>query len=121
VPLRKIFSEKDLEAFKKSPACAEIIEFVKICADAIIGLKVSDTSYPVSDVTTKIALFMNRMHDAVTDFPPLKQPMRFGNKAFRQWHAYLVSESPSFILSLVGEDQSDAINELLPYLTSSFG
>ena len=40
-----------------------------------------------------ISDLLKTLGDWVGEFPPLKQPMRFGNKAFRQWHAKLMAVS----------------------------
>ncbi len=59
----------------------------------------------------------------IDDFPPLKQPMRFGNKAFKQWHARMVERAPTMVDSLLpkAEREAGATAELLPYLKTSFG
>ncbi len=59
----------------------------------------------------------------IDDFPPLKQPMRFGNKAFKQWHARVVERAPTMVDSLLpkAEREAGAMAELLPYLKTSFG
>ncbi len=59
----------------------------------------------------------------IDDFPPLKQPMRFGNKAFRQWYARMVERAPTMVDSLLPnvEREAGATAELMPYLKTSFG
>jgi hypothetical protein len=119
-PTRKILTSKDLEAFKKSATCAEMLEFVKLCADSIVGKRISDT-YPVSEAILCFESFMNQLYDSVSDIPPIQQPMRFGNKAFRQWHSHLVAEAPGFLRTLLPEELHGAIEELVPYLATAFG
>jgi hypothetical protein len=91
-PVRCIHTSSDLEVFKKSESFLEITGFVKACADSVIGKKVSD-SYPISENISKIVGFLDRLHDTVGEIPPLKQPMRFGNKAFKIFHSRVCEES----------------------------
>jgi len=57
----------------------------------------------------------------VEETPPLTQPMRYGNKAFRTWHTRLVSEAPRICATLLTPECAGAEVELAPYLFDSFG
>lgn len=122
VPRRAIFQPADIEMFRKSRCFAELIDFVQSCAEAVIGVKISD-NYPVSTHVLKFEAFMGRLGDLVDEIPPLKQPMRFGNKAFRQWHTRLSEIVPEFLRSLLPLNlvELGACEELSPYFCSSFG
>eukprot|EP00605_Chrysophyceae_sp_TOSAG23-4_P002221 GSChrysophyteH1.ASY1.ANO1.2464.1 assembled CDS len=65
--------------------------------------------------------FMKEIRDKIDDFPCIQQPMRFGNKAFRQWHEYLVAETDVFLSRLLPQELHGAIKELAPYIHTSFG
>lgn len=54
----------------------------------------------------------------IDEIPPIQQPMRYGNKAFRSWHARLVREAPHVCERVAG---AAAAVELAPYLTECFG
>jgi len=65
---------------------------------------------------------MNSLSIAVEEIPPLKQPMRFGNKAFRQWHERLSIETSKFLSDIL--PSSILVNvskELSPYILDMFG
>jgi hypothetical protein len=48
--------------------------------------------------------FLQKLAIWVDEIPPIKQPMRFGNKAFRDWHARLVLvECPTVFSSYLFE------------------
>ena len=48
--------------------------------------------------------------------------MRYGNKAFKQWHARLLAELPGLLAELLPDsDVQSAIIELSPYLADGFG
>ena len=55
--------------------------------------------------------------------PPIQQAMRFGNKAFRTWHARLMEALPAFLASLLESElvAAGAAAELSAYLDESFG
>lgn len=45
----------------------------------------------------KIIQMLEEMEKWVQDFPPIEQPQRFGNKAFRDWFARLSEVSSIFV------------------------
>lgn len=57
----------------------------------------------------------------VDQFPPLQQPMRYGNKAFRSWHAKLLREAIPACKRLLTPTTQGAEVELAAYLCDSFG
>ena len=120
LPVHGINNSSDLENFKKSETYAEISGFVKASADSIVSKKISEISQ-VSENVLKVVAFMDRLFDLIGDIPPLKQPMRFGNKAFKQFHCRLCEESPAFVADLLPLDLVDAKLEVASYLNTSFG
>jgi hypothetical protein len=122
VPERAINTPRDLEAFKESSALKEIMAFVKTCAESVIGLKASHVTGSVCEVVSKYEEFIGKLKDLVAQTPPLKQPGRFGNKAFRTWHAAMVTETELFLDALLPEGElKGAALELTPYITGAFG
>jgi hypothetical protein len=122
-PVRKIFDERDLEEFKKSDARIDIVKFVSMCAKSVVGKKVSDCTETSPAVTTFVN-YMTLLINLIDEIPPIPQPMRYGNKAFRQWHSRMSSESNTFLASFLlhmSPANTAAIIELFPYLTGSFG
>ena len=119
-PVRGIANSGDLERFKKSELFADISGFVKICADSIVGRKISDP-YDTSQTIIKISEFLERLYDMVAEIPALKQPMRFGNKAFKQFHSRLCQESLLFLTDLLPNNLKDANIEISTYLNNAFG
>ena len=62
------------------------------------------------------------------DTPPIQQPMRYGNKAFKDWYVKAVEftskfvwNSDQFLDKLIPEKLSGAKPELLRYIAESFG
>lgn len=142
----------DFEQFKKSAAYSDIVDFVKLCAEAVVDSVVvlsegeeghilvdSTSASSVSDsirdaasacgavVVDKFVEFMTQLQQLVTDIPPIKQPMRFGNKAFRVWHEQMLAIARLFLVAVCSapEDCSnrcpDRVDELLVYIADMFG
>lgn len=121
VPIKAIHSESDFEHFKKSEAQTMILDFVKKCAESAVGNPNSSIqAIPVA--VTEFVSFMDRLYSLVDEIPPIKQPMRFGNKAFRDWHSRMLVESDPFLLKLLEPSgKTEASRELGPYLGDLFG
>jgi hypothetical protein len=121
-PTRCIHNHDDLEDFKEGETLAEIMLFVKTCAEASIGKKTSDVEEPGTCLgVEKFVAFVNKLKRIVDETPPEPQPGRFGNKAFRTWHAAMVKEAVPFLEDLVPPEHKGADVELMPYLTGAFG
>ena len=123
-PKKCIFSAKDLSEFKKSKAFQEIQIFIQQCAEAVYGCMISELEpADASPVVRKIETYMLRLNKLIDEIPPLSQPMRYGNKAFKQWHSRQVEETKLFLVDLVPSElaQKGALDELMPYLTCSYG
>lgn len=61
--------------------------FVRLCNDAVIGVRAS-SAQPMGDASADSAVdcivaMLQLMGSWVDDIPPIDEPMRFGNKAFR--------------------------------------
>jgi hypothetical protein len=122
IPVRAIQNTNDLDTFKKSESFKEVSAFVMVCADSVVGKKISDT-YPISAVIVKVLLFLDRLYNLVGEVPPLKQPMRFGNKAFKEFHTLLCKESVIFLRDLLPEESValGAADEIACYINGAFG
>lgn len=65
---------------------------------------------------------LNKYEVYIDEIPPVDQPMRFGNKAFKLWLDKVketYEEDMKTILTT--DDLQNAIPELQPYLTEAFG
>lgn len=118
-PEKKIHSIAELESFKKSKTCKDVLDFVKLCAESVAGVK--NDNEMSSILVNKFVLFMDRLYCLVDEIPPIQQPMRFGNKAFRDWHTKMITEADSFLLEILPANLNAAAVELAPYLYDMFG
>lgn len=121
VPTKCIHSAQDLEAFNKSPLQQEILRFIQACAEAVVDVPNSKEDVHVSTIVQRFVLFMEDLYRLVEATPPIKQPMRFGNKAYRTWHENLPSHIHAFLQDILAPSHLDAEIELSPYLADMFG
>jgi len=60
-----------------------MIGFINALADSVKSSKMTET--PLTDRLTPIYAYLSKLIQWVQETPPIVQPMRFGNKAFRVW------------------------------------
>lgn len=110
-----------------------MLSFAGELSQATIGIEISasrlDSASPIVKALVEV---LDEMERWIDDFPPLQQPMRFGNKAFRQWHARLVERAQPLMVealqkarptaeSVKGISNESLAVELSHYLCGSFG
>lgn len=80
-------------------------------------------SLPPTQTVAALLRILSTLSTWVDEIPASQQAMRYGNKAFREWHARLVREAPALCASLVRGSPSaaGAEVELSPYLCDSLG
>lgn len=120
VPTRAIYHANEFTQFKASKTYADIVSFVKLLGESVKGVKISD-SYVVSSHVAQIVNVLESLQTQVEAFPPIDQPMRFGNKAFRSWLTCVRETSRKLHESLLPSELHHFVPELSPYLTESFG
>eukprot|EP00933_Yihiella_yeosuensis_P071656 TRINITY_DN7988_c0_g4_i1.p1 TRINITY_DN7988_c0_g4~~TRINITY_DN7988_c0_g4_i1.p1 ORF type:complete len:349 (+),score=62.02 TRINITY_DN7988_c0_g4_i1:99-1145(+) len=129
VPRKRINSPDDLETFTKSKLSQQLVSFACELAEAVKGQPITaERRTSASALVQSLADMLDELERWVEDFPPLAQPMRFGNKAFAQWHARLCERSESLLVDALSRDKSTTTAqtpalaaELAFYLCGSFG
>ncbi|KAJ0404197.1 hypothetical protein P43SY_002040 [Pythium insidiosum] len=119
-PTRAIFAERDLHAFVGSQPYEMILVFVKHLNQSVRGLSIS-SDYLVSENVRSAMDVVAQMHAWIDDFPPVQQPMRFGNKAFRSFYDRVVERSEELHEKLLPAELHGAIVELTSYFNDCFG
>ncbi|KAF1331966.1 Serine/threonine-protein phosphatase, partial [Globisporangium splendens] len=141
-PTRAIFAESDLRKFVGSTVrhlrallsplllpdarilCANahqmILVFVKHLNESVKGKSV-DSEYEVSPNVQMAVDMIAEINSWVDEIPPIQQPMRFGNRAFRAFYDRVVTRSSELQQQLLPENLHDAIIELSTYLNECFG
>jgi len=73
-----------METFKKGKTYANYMQFIADLQQSVTSKKISQT--PLDPKFEPIAKMLEDFKQWITEIPPIKQPMRFGNKAFCTWH-----------------------------------
>jgi hypothetical protein len=126
VPKKVIKSEADLVPFQQSKAFAIIQHYLQQLSDAVRSKPISWASKPenatqASAAVDKVMSMLDEIDSWTVEIEPVQQPTRYGNKAFRTWHARLVERADQLVIGHLGETMTAASVELAPYLHVSFG
>lgn len=119
-PKKLINKGADLVVWTKSEAYHDMISFIMIVNNSVKGKRISD-NYTTSQPIEKFVKILDTLSEWVDAIPPIDQPQRFGNKAFRQWHDKLKENSESLLSTLLDDQQKPATVELAAYFNNGFG
>ncbi|XP_034090113.1 serine/threonine-protein phosphatase 2A activator [Gymnodraco acuticeps] len=120
VPKKEISMVPDMGKWKRSMAYADYIGFILALNGAVKGKKLS-CEYKVSETVQKLLDLLGTLDRWINETPPVDQPSRFGNKAYRTWYSILDQEAESLVFALLPEDTSAAAAEIAVYLKESVG
>lgn len=120
VPTKRINNQNDIERFHSSPTCANFLGFVVSLSESIKSHMLSDPCH-VSPAVSTILHVIEKLISFVDEIPPVPQPGRYGNIAYRTWHERMSSDAESFMQMILPSNLLDATVELVPYFTDSFG
>eukprot|EP00667_Euglena_gracilis_P015883 EG_transcript_16548 len=125
--VKRVQSMDDMAKLPTTPGYKAIITFLNVASDSVKGKKLSDTS----TLGPRLEAVLGVLEEVVrwSDEIPLEEKCnsRFGNKAFRVWHARLVERSPALVHGVLtaGPDAQpqwlEYAEELRAYLHDSFG
>ena len=121
IPQKRIKSQADLESLHKGEILKEYIGFVVELQKSIRGKGISQTErlaeFSIYDD------YQKQVRQVLKDTPPKEGKMRFGNLAFKEFHAKLVDVNKDFSERLVKSLGADPIYsiELATYLNESYG
>jgi serine/threonine-protein phosphatase 2A activator len=107
-------------AWKKSNLFVELMQFIYEANAAVMGKNIRREF----DISQNVRLLCDKLEEMLAwmaTIPPIKQAMRFGNKAFRVWHERLEQNCHAFHLELLGEEKAAAVVELQAYFLAAFG
>ena len=122
-PRRGIYNDVDMKAFMESSTKKELLGFVeamgKSCAFGAQqegqGEIAFDPANPLEGLPTSMACLHGALRQTITwvdDFPPTNpESARFGNPAFREWHARLLSRSTAILTAILQCRDSGLSNE----------
>ncbi|XP_035227221.1 serine/threonine-protein phosphatase 2A activator-like isoform X1 [Stegodyphus dumicola] len=120
LPIKEVSSLADMKKWEQSEAYHEYMGFILAMNEAVKGKKISDVAV-TSEVVNKMCDMLEILDKWIDEIPPIEQPQRFGNKAFRTFYAKLKEESESLLKNVLPENMHPSIIELAVYLTESVG
>uniref|UniRef100_F7BZJ8 Serine/threonine-protein phosphatase 2A activator n=1 Tax=Equus caballus TaxID=9796 RepID=F7BZJ8_HORSE len=101
-------------------AYADYIGFILTLNEGVKGKKLT-FEYTVSEAIEKLVALLNTLDRWIDETPPVDQPSRFGNKAYRTWYAKLDQEAESLVATVVPTHLAAAVPEVAVYLKESVG
>lgn len=119
-PQKEVKSAMEMARWEKSETFYDLLGFINSACMCIQGKSNSHKSQ-VSPVVQKLFAMLEEIEKLAIETPPVDQPQRFGNTAFRTWYQKLKENAAPLMKEVLSEDLHDALPELLPYLLDSFG
>lgn len=119
-PQREIKTLMSLGKWSQSEAYKDLLGFIMSVNEVVKGKSLNEPCN-ATDAVKGVEHLLNTLETWVDKIPPCEQPQRFGNKAFRDWHAKLVEISETIIVPLLSDNTRNAVVELKAYLHDSFG
>lgn len=110
----------DVQVWLRSEAYYDLVGFINGISTAIQGKKISDDIYISPAMENLIKIFDN-LNSLVDATPPVGEPQRFGNKAFREWSRKMNHEIFQILQKSIAADKCHIVTELGFYLSESFG
>ncbi|XP_036116559.1 serine/threonine-protein phosphatase 2A activator isoform X2 [Molossus molossus] len=101
-------------------AYADYIGFILTLNEGVKGKKLT-FEYKVSEAIEKLVALLNTLDRWIDETPPMDQPSRFGNKAYRTWYAKLDEEAENLVATVVPTHLAAAVPEVAVYLKESVG
>uniref|UniRef100_A0A1A8B9Q8 Serine/threonine-protein phosphatase 2A activator n=1 Tax=Nothobranchius furzeri TaxID=105023 RepID=A0A1A8B9Q8_NOTFU len=120
IPKKEISMVPDMGKWKRSQAYADYISFIVTLNEGVKGKKMS-CEYEVSETVDRLLELLGTLDRWINETPPVDQPSRFGNKAYRTWFAKLEQEAETLVSAVLPADRSAAAPEIAVYLKESVG
>ncbi|KAM7352067.1 phosphotyrosyl phosphatase activator isoform 1-T1 [Cochliomyia hominivorax] len=119
-PEKRVKQLSDMQKWLRSEAYYDLIGFINGISTAIQGKKLSDKIYISHTMKNLIEIF-DKLNEFVNQTPPIEQPQRFGNKAFRAWSRKMNHEIFQILQKCIPLEKCNLVVELGFYLSESFG
>ncbi|XP_071948046.1 serine/threonine-protein phosphatase 2A activator-like isoform X2 [Antedon mediterranea] len=121
VPLKKeIKTMGDVAKWQKSQAFKEYLAFVETLSASVLGKKITDDIHQ-TESCSKLIEVLDVLSNWIDAIPPVDQPQRFGNKAYRTWFDKLTTNSEEILKGMLDEKDWPSIIELQGYFNDGFG
>jgi len=128
VPRKRIQSPQDMDIWMQSKLLQQLMSFAGELSEAVKAKPIVPESLEkASPLVRGLVEMLDELERWIPDFPPLDQPMRFGNKSFCKWHARLTERAEGLLRQALAQVPAAAAfadslaAELAYYLQGSFG
>jgi serine/threonine-protein phosphatase 2A activator len=120
-PVKEITTKPKLETFLNSSSYADFEGFLSRTSDAVVGKRISQVTH-ISDFLLRVLKMLDEMEALLQEFPPIAQPMRYGNKAFRDYGRVFAERVLGYLDNVFGDSlPKEGKVELSVYLIESIG
>lgn len=106
--------------WEKSEAYYDVVGFINSISQSIQGRKTTD-SLEISPVAENILQMLDKVAKLLDETPPIDQPQRFGNKAYRDWFFKIKDNALTYLQDALPENLHRAAPEVVTYFIESFG
>lgn len=118
-PRKAVTKMVDMEIWEKSEAYYEYIGFINAMNEIVKSKPIREL--PETTTVRGILDLLETLDKLINDIPPIEQPQRFGNKAFRAWWSYLKENALELLHKALPSTYYRAVPEIKEYLIESFG
>jgi len=119
-PKKEILTFQDLAKWTRSEAYHEYIGFLEFINEGVKG-KPLTVPVTISPVIKGLLGILEKLSSWIDDIPPIDQPQRFGNKAFKTWFAMLEENRDELLRNVLPEKFHKSLGEISLYLVESVG
>lgn len=98
----------------------EYLSFVETLNDSVKGKPLSHPVNP-SPLIVSLVELLDKLDKFVDETPPVEQPQRFGNQAFKTWYKKLQDSAEDLLRAALPEKFHPALVEIPVYLVEGFG
>ncbi|XP_058840097.1 serine/threonine-protein phosphatase 2A activator-like [Topomyia yanbarensis] len=120
LPEKLIKNAMDMARWEQSEAYYDLLGFISTMCVALQATKQSQ-SVEINPVIQKLIDALKRLEQLAIETPPVDQPARFGNVAYKTWFQKMQNESLDLITGALPDNLKDAAPELNLYFVESFG
>lgn len=119
-PQKEVKNPIEMKRWENSETYYDLIGFINSVCMCIQGKSLSHKC-EVSSCVQKLLEMLAKLEKLAMETPPVDQPQRFGNTAFRTWYQKLNDHAATYIREALPENLHAALPEIVPYLLDSFG
>lgn len=127
---KPISAQSDIDFLLKSEGLARLMDFlISVSNELTLTHLVRRNSYPNNEITSLtnngeagsviaavlrgLLSILDEMEGWMDVFPPYKQPQRYGNLAFRDWHSHLQTKLPDLLRQFIRNSFGAPLQQLL--------